>query len=160
MPRFERLLAGALLSGALAFVWGCQNAAEDAPQATPPALTAPVVTPAVVAPPSPHTSAIALSAPQSGIDGALFLRVMDKRKSSFRACYAKALSRDPALKGQLSLRLSIAPSGRVGTVEVVRESAFEAELAACVTRVIRRVEFPALPAGHYAQVEFPLRFSP
>lgn len=160
MPRFNRLLASALFCSALVFLAACQGEApKETPKPAPPAAkTEPPAAPQPA--PPPHKSAIGLSAPASGIDPALFLRVMDKRKSSFRACYGKALLRNPALQGQLSLRLSIAPSGRVGTVEVAQESAFDAELAACVKRVVRRVEFPALPAGQYARVEFPLRFSP
>lgn len=158
MSPCTRLLAGALFCSALVFLAACQaEAPKEAPAAAVPAPAAPLAPPVAEA---PHKSAIGLSAPASGIDPALFLRVMDKRKSSFRACYGKALLRNPALRGQLVLRLSIAPSGRVGTVEEAPGSAFDEELGGCVKRVLRRVEFPALPAGQYAHIEFPLRFSP
>ena len=98
--------------------------------------------------------------PEGGLDPAVFRRVMNKRKSSFKVCYKKALDRNPEAKGEVRLRINVSPTGRVSTVQALSDTLRDDEAVECLLRVVRRVQFPPLESGQRASLEYPLVFSP
>lgn len=94
------------------------------------------------------------------IDPAVFRRVMNKRKSSFKVCYKRALDKDPKARGEVRIGFNISPTGRVSTVKVINATLKHPETLDCIVRVIRRVQFPAIESGQRVSVEYPLVFSP
>lgn len=63
-------------------------------------------------------------------------RVFDQNKGAIFALYQRALRQNPALEGQLVLRLTIAPDGRVTACEVVSSELGDPELE---QRLVQRV---------------------
>ena len=103
-------------------------------------------------PPSlrPRTTEPALSArKQSEI-----ARAIEDGRPALTACYQRALVRDETLvNGNLKVRLSVAASGRVDTVNVSGPPSFHA-LDPCLKTAVSKWTFPTAPAPY--QAEFPL----
>jgi TonB family protein len=118
----------------------------------PPAPTPP---PAAGPEPSPAASAVPVDdGAASARRQAAIARAIDDGRPALAACYQRALVRDDSLvHGKVTVRASIAPSGRVDSVNVVGPAAFRA-MQPCLERAISRWDFPAAPEGYAA--EFPL----
>jgi TonB family protein len=86
-------------------------------------------------------------------------RVVRQGMAAIRACYERALKRDPRLAGKLVVRFTITPAGTVSLVEVEDDSLGDAEVARCLREVFRRWRFPP-PTGGPAEVSFPFVFQP
>jgi hypothetical protein len=76
-----------------------------------------------------------------------------------RACYAEALKRDPALRGQVVVGFSVEQDGKVRKPEVLRSTVGDAGLAACITKTFGAFSMPASPAGEM-RVEYPVELAP
>jgi len=76
-----------------------------------------------------------------------------------RACYADALKRDPALRGQVVVGFAVEQDGKVRKPEVVRSTVGDAALSACIITTFGAFTMPASPAG-VMQVEYPVELAP
>ncbi len=76
---------------------------------------------------------------------------------AYLACYERARSRTPDLKGRFAAHLRIEPSGVVSTVEM-RGQRSDADFSKCLGDVIKALKFPK-PRGGEVQVVYPLDFS-
>jgi outer membrane biosynthesis protein TonB len=124
-------------------------ASAAAPPATPPAgeveQTAATAPPAASADDEPAMSA----RKQSEI-----ARAISEGRPALTVCYQRALVRDETLvNGNLKVRLSVAPSGRVGAVNISGPAAFRA-LDPCLKAAVSKWTFPTASAPYVA--EFPL----
>jgi Ca-activated chloride channel family protein len=86
-------------------------------------------------------------------------RVVRTAFNNFRACYERALARNPNLHGRIGLHLVIGPDGAVDTATAGEDSLGDAEVAACVAGVARRLSFPAVEGGGVVVVHYPLVFT-
>ncbi len=181
---FNRIATGLIV---LIGLWGCQPA--EAPKAqdtsTPTEKPAPVVTteagsssapeaPAEKATPEPakpgtpknlftrdlFTFDQSKLKSEGEMDPATFKRIIGKRKSSLKVCYKKALSVDGSFKGDITLRFSISPTGRVGSVNVVEDTLGYPPTTDCLVRVVRKIRFPEKKGGQRVTVEYPFQFVP
>jgi TonB family protein len=59
-----------------------------------------------------------------------------------RRCYGEALGRNPALSGQIDVRITVSPAGDVTLVETVRSTLGDAEADRCVLTAIQSLRFP------------------
>lgn len=77
--------------------------------------------------------------------------------SSFSAnfCYKLALTRDPALQGDASFKVSVLPAGEVFAVEVVK--GLEKGLDECLREQLSRLTFKAAASGMPSEVTFTVR---
>jgi hypothetical protein len=134
--------------------------ASPAPATVP--VTAPVATvpaaPAPVAPVAPQTVAAAPAPPPAGAisdsgplsDGGLsddeFTTEVHRRASSMTACYAQyGLSANPALRGRVTVRISLSDSGEVMRATVVDRSwtaAVPSEVESCIVHRVFVWHFP------------------
>jgi hypothetical protein len=119
-------------------------AMEDvAPAAAPAPEPAPVVSPVLAdedAAPARKRATVA--------------RAVGDGRPGLAACYQRALVKDDSLvHGKVTVRVSIAASGRVEAVGVDGPAAFRA-MQPCLERAITRWNFPAAPSAYAA--EFPL----
>jgi len=96
----------------------------------------------------------------SGIEPSTIRRIMDKRKSSFKVCYKKALKKSPGIKGQVIMSFSVSPTGRVSTVKVKHATLQDEEAIDCLKRVVRHVQFPPVESGKRVTIQYPLTFAP
>jgi hypothetical protein len=70
-----------------------------------------------------------------------------------KRCYDKALVAQPGLRGAVDLRFRVTLDGDVDTVTVVGVSA---DVASCISAVVRRLHFPAPADGGAVSVVYPL----
>ncbi len=85
-------------------------------------------------------------------------RVVMSRQGAFQACYEIAASRDPTLKGGVTVSFSISPGGSVSSVSVSNSSLSNPRVEGCITRQFARLQFPTAdkPTG----AAFPFVFRP
>ncbi|HEY5448248.1 MAG TPA: AgmX/PglI C-terminal domain-containing protein [Polyangia bacterium] len=87
---------------------------------------------------------------------AAIARVINDGRAGVTNCYQRALVRDETLvQGELNVRVSVAASGRVGSVSISGPAAFRA-MEPCLRRAINKWTFPT--AAEAYTTEFPLRF--
>jgi outer membrane biosynthesis protein TonB len=126
---------------------------DDSPSTAEPAATAaaPAESAAAAAEPAP-----AIDEQATAQDQAQIARVINDGRAGITNCYQRALVRDDKLvQGELRVRVSVAPSGRVGSVNVSGPARFRA-MEPCLKRTINKWTFPTA-AEPYA-TEFPLVF--
>jgi outer membrane biosynthesis protein TonB len=80
-----------------------------------------------------------------------------RRIGAIKACYDRALKRNPNLSGKISIRWTITPAGTVTGVEVDQDNMGDSEVTACMKTLISHWRFPA-PAGGSVEVSFPFLF--
>lgn len=83
-------------------------------------------------------------------------RVLATRATEVRACYERALARDPTLQGELTVRLRVEADGRVSQTALSGDDALRAA-GRCMEAALRGLVFPA-PAGGAATVTVPYVF--
>jgi hypothetical protein len=79
-----------------------------------------------------------------------------------RACYDKALPGHPGIEGDLVIQWTIDPKGKVSQVSLdsSRSQITEPGVAACVSDVIRKIQFAASPGGFETKASYPFNFHP
>jgi len=69
--------------------------------------------------------------------------VVESKSGSVRRCYERYLTGEPDLQGKVEVLIEVGPDGVVTGVQVPFNSTNHQELARCITRSIRRWQFPA-----------------
>jgi hypothetical protein len=85
--------------------------------------------------------------------------VFDRYKASFYRLYNRALRNDPALKGQMVLRLTIEPDGSVSMCKLQSSDMKAPDLADQVMNVTRTINFGA-KGGPAVTIVYPIDFLP
>jgi hypothetical protein len=107
------------------------------------------------APTGPHTH-------DPGRTVADFKAIMVAHKDEARTCYDAALPSHPGIEGDLVMQLTIDPKGNVTQVSLdsTRSQILEPSVAACVAKVIQKIQFAASPGGYETRTTFPYNFKP
>jgi len=101
-----------------------------------------------------RASAPAVEAETSSPTQSQIARVVRDGRPGLAACYQRALTRDETLvNGNVTVRASVAPSGRVDSVRVSAPPDFR-PMTPCLKRAVSQWTFPT--AGASYQTEFPL----
>jgi len=85
--------------------------------------------------------------------------VFDRYKASFYRLYNRALRNDPALKGQMVLRLTIEPDGSVSMCKLQSSDMKAPDLADQVMNITRTINFGA-KGGPAVTIVYPIDFLP
>jgi hypothetical protein len=88
--------------------------------------------------------------------------IRDVVRGSFgglRTCYEDALTQNPALEGNVSVKFVIHQDGSVSDAERESATISDAAMVACVVNHFATIQFPASSGGD-ATVIYPLMFSP
>jgi len=80
-----------------------------------------------------------------------------RRGEAIRGCYESRLLSAPDLKGQLTVRWTINPAGKVHRTAIIDKSLNDTVVEDCVLRVARRTRFKK-PAGGYCVFQWPFVF--
>ena len=72
-----------------------------------------------------------------------------------RNCYERQLLSDADLAGEVVLKWTITPEGKTDGITVTDSTLGNAEVEACLTRVMKRVRF-AKPEGEGCTVTYPV----
>ncbi|HEY3235301.1 MAG TPA: AgmX/PglI C-terminal domain-containing protein [Polyangiaceae bacterium] len=76
-----------------------------------------------------------------------------------RACYEKALLRNPGLQGRLEVAVRVGKNGQVCSASSTLDQIGEPTVAACVVKMFRAAAFPA-PRGGCVDTKVPMNFVP
>src|SRR3569832_265159 len=95
------------------------------------------------------------------VDGELDPSIVSKevrsRLGAIKACYERALKRNPSLSGQVVVHWTITAAGTVSGIDVENDTLGDSEGASCIKSLVARWRFPA-PAGGAVEVSFPFVF--
>jgi TonB family protein len=92
-------------------------------------------------------------------DNTAINEVVVRHKRSVRMSYEKFLKRNPDLQGKITIRFTIAASGRISAVEVLENTTNDASLERELIRKIRMWRFEEIPDGEVT-VTYPFVFQP
>jgi hypothetical protein len=84
--------------------------------------------------------------------------MFEQNADRFEACWAPVLKAQPGERGKLSIRFIVSSEGKVTKTEEVSSTFRDANLSACVQKVIAALPWP--PPGGTATVVLPLVFRP
>src|SRR5262245_175847 len=91
------------------------------------------------------------------LDPNMVAKEVRRRLGAIKACYERALKRNPNLSGKVVIHWTITQAGTVSGVDVEQDTLGDAEVASCIKSLIARWRFPA-PSGGSVDVSFPFVF--
>jgi outer membrane biosynthesis protein TonB len=91
------------------------------------------------------------------LDPAMVAKEVRTRLGAIKACYERALKRNPNLSGKVVIHWTITQAGTVSGVDVEQDTLGDAEVASCIKSLVARWRFPA-PSGGSVEVSFPFVF--
>ena len=91
------------------------------------------------------------------LDPAMVAKEVRTRLGAIKACYERALKRNPNLSGKVVIHWTITQAGTVSGVDVESDTLGDAEVASCIKSLVARWRFPA-PSGGSVEVSFPFVF--
>jgi TonB family protein len=91
------------------------------------------------------------------LDPNIVVREVKARMSAIKACYERALKRNPNLSGKVVVRWTITAAGTVSGVDIDQDSLGDSEVTGCIKALVARWRFPA-PSGGAVEVSFPFVF--
>ncbi|EDM74589.1 FHA/TonB domain protein [Plesiocystis pacifica SIR-1] len=95
-----------------------------------------------------------------GLGRDLIRRAAKSNEAELRSCYTAGLTRDPSLRGDVIVELTIDAGGTVGAAKLVDGSLSEGEVGECVRAAIEGWTFPSPEGGASVKVTLPIEFSP
>jgi hypothetical protein len=103
------------------------------------------------------SASVSASAPEvesNTVDKDAVSRYVRSRQRAIQSCYEKQLKLNPKLKGKLSVRITIATSGKVSETEIDEDTLQSDEVTSCIKGIIRFWRFPFTPES-----DTPVQFS-
>jgi hypothetical protein len=91
------------------------------------------------------------------LDPGIVAREVRSRLGAVKACYERALKRNPSLSGKIIIHWTITAAGTVSGVDVENDTMGDSEVANCIKSLVVRWRFPA-PSGGSVEVSFPFVF--
>ncbi len=88
--------------------------------------------------------------------------IIQARRDEARACYDSALADHPGIEGDLVIQWTIDPKGNVTQVslDASRSQIVEPTVVACVSDIIKKVQFAASAGGFETRAFYPFNFHP
>ena len=85
-------------------------------------------------------------------------KVVNRRLGAIKGCYERALRKNPNLEGKITIRFTIAGSGKVSTARATTNE-LTPDVSNCIVGAFKRFRFPQ-PDGGSLTVEYPFLFTP
>jgi hypothetical protein len=85
-------------------------------------------------------------------------KVVNRRLGAIKGCYERALRRDPSLEGKITIRFTVAGSGKVSAARATTNE-LTPDVGNCIVSAFKRFRFPQ-PDGGSLTVEYPFLFTP
>jgi hypothetical protein len=86
--------------------------------------------------------------------------VVRSHLKDIRVCYERALTKDPLLKGKVTVSWVVTKTGSVADVSIAEQTMHQAGVAECVAAKVRRWTFPKPTGGQDVTVKYPFIFEP
>lgn len=84
-------------------------------------------------------------------------RVIAGLRGRFRNCYQQGLNTNPSMSGKVLISAKVAPNGEVSSADVVQNTGLSAEVAQCISKVVKRAQFSP-PGGGGSTLQIPVTF--
>jgi len=91
------------------------------------------------------------------LDPSIVSKEVRSRLGAIKACYERALKRNPNLSGKVVVHWTITAAGTVSGVDVESDTLGDNEVGSCIKSLVARWRFPA-PSGGSVEVSFPFVF--
>ncbi len=91
------------------------------------------------------------------LDPNLVAKEVKARIGAIKACYERALKRNPNLSGKIVVHWTITAAGTVSGVDIEQDTIGDSEVASCIKGLVARWRFPA-PSGGAVEVSYPFVF--
>ena len=91
------------------------------------------------------------------LDPSIVAKEVRQRLGAIKACYERALKRNPQLGGKIMVRFEISQVGKVTRVESEQDTVGDPEVFACIRQTMSMWHFTA-PSGGSVQVAYPFIF--
>jgi TonB family protein len=95
-----------------------------------------------------------------GLDRDIIRRIVSAHINEVAACYNDGLTRDPDLRGRISVEFIIGVDGTVDKSEVKESTLADAAVGTCVITAMKRWKFPRPAGGNSVSVLYPFVFEP
>ena len=89
-----------------------------------------------------------------------FVATFEAGMSHFRQCYARGLSKNPALAGSVDIQVILSADGSIYELNVVHAALDDADVVQCMTQAFRKLKYSPLSDGQYFSVTAPLKLKP
>ncbi len=93
------------------------------------------------------------------IDRDAIRRVVLENMRQIKACYDRALNKDPGLHGKVVMSWVLNDRGRVTSARISNTTLNSTEVEQCMVSRLRTWQFPATPKGQEADITYPFAFA-
>jgi hypothetical protein len=97
-----------------------------------------------------------LKMPATSLQQPQITAVVKANLAQLQFCYERAASGDPDATGEVTLRFSVSPKGKVSGITITAGGVTASKLEGCIKRNVARWKFPAADAP--TEVDYPLVF--
>lgn len=110
-------------------------------------------------PPPPQSASVVNSTPLSGkMTQQEIADILSKNAAYFNDCYTIGAGKGQEFRGTVTVKATIGPSGAVTVADVVKSTAKNAKVDACVVTAFKKIKFPAPSNGATTVITFPMEF--
>ena len=107
----------------------------------------------------PQSATVVNSTPLSGrMTQQEIADILSKNAAYFNDCYTIGAGKGQEFRGTVTVKATIGPSGGVTVAEVVKSTAKNAKVDACVVTAFKKIKFPAPSNGATTVITFPMEF--
>jgi hypothetical protein len=92
---------------------------------------------------------------KGSLDKDIIRRIVRMHLNEVQRCYIQGLTREPSLKGGVTIQFTIGPSGKVVVATVTDNTLKDEDVANCIAKAIKRRTFPKPPGGGSVVVDQP-----
>jgi hypothetical protein len=94
------------------------------------------------------------------LDKSLIDRVIKRHMNQIKYCYQRELNKNPTLRGKITVKFAISPSGSVSQATTHSSSMTNRSVETCINSRFMRFQFPEPRGGGIVIVKYPFLFSP
>jgi TonB family protein len=110
-------------------------------------------------PPPPQAASVVSTTPLSGrLTQQEIADILSKNAAYFNDCYTIGAGKGQEFRGTVTVKATIGPSGSVTVAEVIKSTAKNAKVDACVVTAFKKIKFPAPKDGGTSVITFPMEF--
>lgn len=110
-------------------------------------------------PPPPQQASVVSSTPLSGkLTQQEIAEILSRNAAYFNDCYTIGAGKGQEFRGTVTVKATIGPSGAVTVAEVIKSTAKNAKVDACVVTAFKKIKFPAPKDGGTSVITFPMEF--
>lgn len=110
-------------------------------------------------PPPPKAASVVSTTPLSGkLTQQEIAEILSRNAAYFNDCYTIGAGKGQEFRGTVTVKATIGPSGAVSAAEVLKSTAKNAKVDACVVTAFKKIKFPAPKDGGTSVITFPMEF--